>query len=71
MKDAPSDYHVAPTTQTLVTGSVPHLGFSPAPVVAPASIDSTAVQEDRGKKNKNNNFNYSCQIIVFNSLKSS
>ncbi|KAF1002351.1 hypothetical protein AG4045_023198 [Apium graveolens] len=48
MKDSQSDHHVAPTTQTLVTASVPHLGFSPAPVVSPAGVYSTAVNEDRG-----------------------
>lgn len=51
MKDAPPDYHPAPRTQTLVTGSVPQVGFPPAPVVSPAGVDSTAVIEDRGIKN--------------------
>ncbi|KAL8112387.1 hypothetical protein AgCh_019915 [Apium graveolens] len=50
MKDSQCDHHVAPTTQTLVTASVPHLGFSPAPVVSPAGVYSTAVNEDRVKE---------------------
>lgn len=54
MKDTPSDYHGASRTQTLVDGSPPHVtnhvGFSPAPVVSPAGVDSTAVKEDRVKE---------------------
>ena len=62
MNDASSDYHGTLRTETLVTGSVPDVGFSPAPVVSPAGGDSTAATEDRGKK-----FN-PCQIINFYSF---
>ena len=62
--DAPSEYHVAPRTETTVTGSVthvtPHVGVSPAPVPAPApvmvvppvGVDVTAVKKKRGRPRK-------------------
>ncbi|KAL1830139.1 hypothetical protein ACET3Z_008551 [Daucus carota] len=50
MNDASSDYHGTPRTETLVTGSVPDVGFSPAPVVSAAGVDSTAATEDRVKE---------------------
>uniref|UniRef100_A0A166FCE6 DEAD-box ATP-dependent RNA helicase 41 n=1 Tax=Daucus carota subsp. sativus TaxID=79200 RepID=A0A166FCE6_DAUCS len=50
MNDASSDYHGTLRTETLVTGSVPDVGFSPAPVVSPAGGDSTAATEDRVKE---------------------
>ncbi|WOG88417.1 hypothetical protein DCAR_0207652 [Daucus carota subsp. sativus] len=58
--DAPSEYHVAPRTETTVTGSVthvtPHVGVSPVPapvmVVPPVGVDVTAVKKKRGRPRK-------------------